>query len=537
MAAFSLLVGVGSSVPVAAMPNNGISNQQAVQWTPCEGAPTTPLRECAIIQVPLDYSDLSKGTTDLQLARVKASNPAQYQGSLLVLPGGPPSAGVSYLGYTADLSRSVAPELQAAYDLIGIEQIGAWNGIPCMSGDPLKQYWEANHLPKNNAQLHSLMGLEKAFNDGCAQPSNTLVPYMNTSRSIRDIETVRQALQVSQFNMLAFSYGTALAHGYMTQYPSHVRRVVLDSVVDRSIPDWLRDKENNMAFDKSWTLFKQWCQSSSDCSLQGQNLDQLFDGALAVAKTTGIPAPRNLFGTAPLNDWELTVAMEALTGSGEATRIWAATVLEEAAAGDGSQGKLLYDLLTGRQLDGSYSGGDGTRRAYSCNDSTWSQVFQTPEDVKQWADATQAFAPRYGAASVYQGVAQCYKWSFAPVNPPPRAGNVTGNPAGALLINATDDSSTPLVWAQRVKQQINGAKLVTVTGASHLQISRSRCATNHAKQYLLTGAMPANGATCTYDADLMPPQLPPDLGPIAQFSAPQAPAISQELLEQMRQRF
>lgn len=505
---------------------------QPIQWAPCEGAPTTPARECAVIQVPLDYGTPSKGRTDLHIARVKASdpNPANHKGTLLVLPGGPPSAGVDYVGYTADLNRSVSPELQKVYNLVGIQQIGSWDGVQCMSGDPLKQYWETSHLPKNNAEVHTVADLEKTFNEGCASAQNPLVPYMNTARSIKDMETVRQALGVSKFNLLGFSYGTALAHGYMSQYPANVQRSVLDSVVDRSMPDPIHDKENNVAFDKSWSLYKDWCQASPECTLKGQNLDQLFNQAVATARTIGIPAPRNPFGNRPLNDWELTVGMEALTGAGEATRQWATTVLSDAVAGDGSQAEFLYDLLTGRRQDGSYFGGDGTRRSFTCNDSIWSQTFHTPEDVQAWAQFTQLIAPRYGSASVYQGVAQCYGWPLAPVSPAPHTENVPAG-VGALLINADNDASTPLLWAKRVQKSIPGSRMVVVKGATHLQMSHSRCATNYAVQYLLNGTLPTDGAPCNYDADLNPPQLPPDLGPTALRSAE---TLRPEVLTQLK---
>ncbi len=535
--ALGLFVGVWNCrlVPAAASAENK-TKTDAIQWTPCEDAPATPLRECAVVPVPLDYANSSLGTTELQLARMKASDPdvTHHKGTLVFVPGGPPSAGVNYVGYTGNMNRWIAPEIQAAYDVVGIQQIGSWDGTPCISGEPLKQYWEANHLPKNTAELHTVMGMEKAYNDGCTKPGNALVPYMNTARSVRDMETVRQMLGVEKVSFMAYSYGTALTHAYMSEYPSHVYRVVMDSVLDRSQPDPVQSTENNIAWDKSWQLFKEWCQSNVDCPLKGQNLDRVFDKTVAIAGTTGIPAPRNPFGNRPLNDWELTLAVQALTGAGEATRIWAATILNDAAAGDGSQAEFIYDLLTGRRLDGTYVGGDGTRRAYACNDTVWSRLFRTPEDVRSWALATQLVAPKYGATSVYQGVAQCYGWSLAPIRPQPHYEPVPEG-VGGLLINADNDASTPLLWAKRVQKQIPGSKLVVVSGASHLQSIKSRCAMAYAENYLLSGTLPADEASCSYDADLNPPQLPPDLGAASSRSQTVLPGIPSEIIAQLRE--
>lgn len=531
--AIAFLAGVWGFIAPQGVIAENKPKSAAVQWAPCEGAPTTPLRECAVVQVPLDYANPSLGMTPLHIARMKASDPdvTRHQGTLFFVPGGPPSAGVNYVGYTSNMSRWIAPEIQAAYDVVGIQQIGSWNGTPCISGEPLKQYWETNHLPKTTAELHTVMGMEKTFNDGCTKPENHLVPYMNTARSVRDMETVRQMLGADKVSLMSYSYGTALTHAYMSKYPNRVYRAVMDSVLDRSQPDPIQSTENNIAWDKSWQLFKEWCRSSSDCPLKGQDVDQVFDEALRVARTAGIPAPRNPFGDRPLNDWELTLAVQALTGAGEATRIWAATILKDAAAGDGSQAKYIYDLLTGRRLDGTYVGGDGTRRAYACNDTIWSQIFRRPEDVRSWAQATQLVAPRYGAASVYQGVAQCYGWSLKPVSPQPHYEPVPAG-VGGLLINATNDASTPLFWAKRVQKQIPGSKLVTVSGASHLQSIKSRCAMAYAKNYLVSGMLPSDGAACSYDPDLNPPQLPPDLGPGTLRSPTTLPVIPSDVIQQ-----
>lgn len=485
----------------------------ATQWMPCEGAPSTPLRECMEVNVPLDYADPNKGTVPLQLARIKAGNPdpAAYQGTLFFVPGGPPSAGVNYVGYTANIDRWIAPEIRAVYDIVGIQQLGSWDGTPCITGEAVTRYWEVNHLPKTTDQLYTVMALEKEYNDGCVRPENKLVPYMNTARSIRDMDSVRQTLGINKISLFSYSYGTALAHGYMSAYPAHVKRAVLDSVVDRSLPDPAQSTENIVAWEKSWQRFKDWCQSDVACILKGQDLDQKFNLALAAAQTTGIPAPRNPFGNRPVNDWQFLITLQSLVGAGEATRLWAATVLSDAANGDGSQAGFMYDLVTGRRPDGTNVGGDGTRRAYGCNDTIWSQVFHKPEDVRSWAQITELVAPRFGAVGVYQGVAQCYKWPLSPVSPQPRIEPVPAG-IGALLINATNDVSTPLTWAKRVQKQIPGSRLVVMNGASHLQSIKSRCAMEHAKNYLLDGTLPADSTTCAYDPDLLPPQLPPQLG-------------------------
>ena len=54
------------------------------------------------------------------------------------------------------------------------------------------------------------------------------------SDSVDDIEAVRAALGVDKLTLIGVSYGTFLAQAYAARYPTHVDRVLLDSVLDVS---------------------------------------------------------------------------------------------------------------------------------------------------------------------------------------------------------------------------------------------------------------------------------------------------------------
>lgn len=51
-----------------------------------------------------------------------------------------------------------------------------------------------------------------------------------------EVEAVRAAIGVDAFDLLAYSYGTAIAEVYLRQYPGHVRRAVLDGPVALEVP-------------------------------------------------------------------------------------------------------------------------------------------------------------------------------------------------------------------------------------------------------------------------------------------------------------
>ena len=63
---------------------------QRISWEPCRGR-----FDCAEITAPRDWDDPSAG--DLTLAIIRHQATAQFQGSLLLNPGGPASSGYDFI--------------------------------------------------------------------------------------------------------------------------------------------------------------------------------------------------------------------------------------------------------------------------------------------------------------------------------------------------------------------------------------------------------------------------------------------------------
>ena len=56
-----------------------------------------------------------------------------------------------------------------------------------------------------------------------------------TTDHIRDLDAVRRAIGVDQFNLVGISYGTRVAQQFAKRYPAHVRTILLDSVAPNSL--------------------------------------------------------------------------------------------------------------------------------------------------------------------------------------------------------------------------------------------------------------------------------------------------------------
>ncbi|GAA2941728.1 hypothetical protein GCM10020227_05570 [Streptomyces flavovirens] len=87
-----------------------------------------------------------------------------------------------------------------------------------------------------------------------------MLPHMTTPNTARDLDVIRAALGERKLNFLGVSYGTYLGAVYGTLFPSHVRRMVVDSVVNPAKDNiWYQANLNqDIAFQTRWEDWKTW---------------------------------------------------------------------------------------------------------------------------------------------------------------------------------------------------------------------------------------------------------------------------------------
>lgn len=90
--------------------------------------------------------------------------------------------------------------------------------------------------PVSATQVSAKVSGAKAFARSCTEHSSkALLENVGTADTVRDLDRIRAALGQSKLNYLGFSYGTYLGELYDEEYPSHVRAMVLDGVVDPAL--------------------------------------------------------------------------------------------------------------------------------------------------------------------------------------------------------------------------------------------------------------------------------------------------------------
>src|SRR5437764_2876995 len=171
--------------------------------------------ECTTVNVPLDRSGATAGTVSLHVEELLA--PGTPRGVLFLVAGGPgqASSGTFQLGTNANDYRSQFP----GYTLVAFDNRGTGR-----SG--------VLRCPELQAAPFASPPTVQALVAKCATEIGPSRAFYSTRDHVDDIDAVRQALGFDRIALWGTSYGTQLSVAYALTYPSHVERLLLDSVAD-----------------------------------------------------------------------------------------------------------------------------------------------------------------------------------------------------------------------------------------------------------------------------------------------------------------
>ena len=178
---------------------------------PCPGASGYT---CATLDVPLDRAHPGRGTLHLHVGM--GDNVDAPRGVLLVLSGGPGQPGLPILhGY---VSEALSAE-EHQYRIVVFDQRGT--GAGALDCEAMQHEMGSSDLtpPKASAVR------------ACARKLGARRQFFGTDDTVADMEDLRQALGVDKWSLDGISYGTYVGERYGLAHPSHVSKLVLDSVV------------------------------------------------------------------------------------------------------------------------------------------------------------------------------------------------------------------------------------------------------------------------------------------------------------------
>ncbi|QHC24118.1 alpha/beta hydrolase [Streptomyces sp. GS7] len=474
--------------------------KEGVKWQDCPAAWgfKAPV-QCGYVTVPVDYAKPNGRTIKLAVDRaVNTGGPQKRQGSLVYNPGGPGGSGMRFPNRIATKSPLWVKTAQA-YDFVGFDPRGVGHSAPISCEDPqaFVKAPKADPVPGSEADKLAQRKLAKEYALGCAAHSHGLLPYMTTANTARDLDVIRAALGDKKLNYLGVSYGTYLGAVYATLFPDHVRRMLVDSVVDPAREKiWYQaNLDQDIAFETRWGDWEKWV-AKNDATYHLGNTPKKVQAAWAKLRATakknpigGVVGPAELtafFQNAPYYD----------SSWAEVAQAWSAYV-----AGDS---KPLIDKagphLADKAANITAENGNAVYTAVECTDTKW------PTSWQKWdRDNTRVNqrAPFMTWSNAWMNL-PCASWPVKQQTPV----NVTtgkGLPP-VLIVQSTRDAATPYDGAVELHKRFAGSRMITERGAGSHGVTGlvNPCINKRVDAYFLEGKTDPKDVTCAPHATPVP---------------------------------
>lgn len=494
-AAAPVVVPAPSGVAIAA----AAARRKGIAWAPCPAgwALPAPVR-CGRVTVPVDYTRPFGATVDLAVDRAVATGaPGQRQGALVYNPGGPGGSGLRF-PLRSTTGAALWTRTARAYDFVGFDPRGVGRSAPISCQDP-RAYAKAPRLdpvPDDEAGKLARRRLAREYAEGClARTGAALLAQMTTPNNARDLDVLRAALGEHRLNYLGASYGTYLGAVYATLFPTHVRRMVVDSVVDPARDRiWYRNNlDQDVAFERRWRDWEEWVASYDSVYHLGSTparVQARWERLRAAAKARpigGVVGPAELvdyFQNAPYYD----SAWPTVAGVWSRYRAGDTKALADAAGPPSGAAAIAAENMT------------AVYTAVECTDAAW------PTDWAVWDRDTTALAvehPFLTWSNTWLNL-PCATWPVRQLTPV-RVRARRGLP-GVLLVQSTRDAATPYAGALALHRRLDGSRLITERDAGSHGVTGlvNPCVNSRVDAYLLDGTLDARDVVCGPHAPPVP---------------------------------
>lgn len=494
-----------------------------IVWQSC-GA-DFPRFECALVKVPLDYDEPNGAQTTLALARLPATDKNNRIGSLFVNPGGPGASGVDFLlGVGGGLNN----ELTARFDIVGWDPrgIGASSPLRCWPSEAARDAYFAGSpsFPYLAAQEAPFFELNRKIADLCFGRDQPIIRHMSTADVVRDLDVLRQAVGDDKLNYLGYSYGSYIGNTYANLFPSKVRALVIDGVLNPELwsSGWEIAAQRTAAFEVLKQFFKQCDLANTSCSLFAPGgsapqyykvLNRLKQAPLTVQTTQGprtftydgfvatttsamyMPEMWPRFSDLVLALREVVDSATPAATSAAATRAWETVKTME---------QMMRDARPSTRAEGDVNPYNNSTEAYPGNHCSDAQY--PPPSL-----AAYSLIGKYAESGSFIGP---YWWWFnaACASWPVSNDRYTGpwsarTSAPVLVVGNFFDPATDYAGAVASNLLLPNSRLLSYAGWGHLvsYTGRSSCVDGYVTSYFIDGRLPPQGTVCPAAANPFTP--------------------------------
>ena len=516
-----VLTGTLGAVGVAA----GDSSSSQITWSPCYRELGLGAFECGDLSVPLVYSTRDGGQDQggrgadggarisIAVLRLPASDRQHRIGSMFINPGGPGGSGVDFAQFASFL---FSPDVLARFDVVGFDPRGIYRStqLRCFNS-PAEwgPYFTPFAFPSNAEEERAWIAADRFLDNACATRGGAIRDHMSTANVARDLDRLRAAVGDRQLTYVGYSYGSYLGVTYANLFPTRVRALIVDGVLDpiawatgvgtesETVPFSTRLRSDQGAQATLQEFFR-LCDRGSGCAFAPRSAkrfaalgERLKDEPLVIRD----PATGEVLFE--LN-YSVLIAntLGAMYNSGSWPSFAEFLAFVEAQAGpDDLRASLaafhrslgLGPILADPDYRNQIEGFPGV----ACSDS------DNPTSYSAWSRQGTLADKRFGyfgriwtwASSI------CAEWPGSDrdryIGPFTRS---TANPV--LVIGNNFDPATRYQGAVTVSGLLPRSRLLTVHGWGHTSILLSACVDAAVTAYLVNLTLPATGTVCEQDA-------------------------------------
>jgi pimeloyl-ACP methyl ester carboxylesterase len=477
----------GAAIAAARAAKTGIDWQDC----PADWGLEKPIK-CGYVSVPLDYAKPYGKQIRLAVDRIgNTGGQKERQGALVYNPGGPGGSGLRF-PRRVTTKNAVWADVAKAYDFVGFDPRGVGHSAPisCMDPQEFVKAPKMDPVPGSEADKLAQRKLAREYAEGCYdRTGRAMLQQMTTANTARDLDVIRAALGERKINYLGVSYGTYLGAVYGTLFPGHVRRMIVDSVVNPSREKiWYQaNLDQDVAFEGRWKDWEDWVAKNDAAFHLGTTRDAVQAKWLtlrAAAKKKpigGVVGPAELlafFQGAPYYD---------------SSWVPVATAFSKYVAGDP---QALVDAAAPNMSDTAGNiaseNSNAVYTAVECTDAKW------PTSWHKWDRDNTRLNQQYPFltwSNAWMNL-PCATWPVrqrTPVN----VHTGKGLPP-VLIVQSTRDAATPYDGAVELHHRFKGSRLITEKDAGSHGVTGlvNPCINDRVDAYLLTGKVDAADVTC-----------------------------------------
>ena len=434
--------------------------------------------QCGFVVVPLDYNNPHGQKIKLAVSRVKHTVPkSQYQGVMLVNPGGPGGSGL----ILSILGQFVPNHAGDAYDWIGFDPRGVGSSEPVLTCN--RFYFHGDrppYIPRTKQIMNRWVARSKQYAADCQNSAHSaLFGHIKTVDNARDMDSIRRALGQRQINYYGFSYGTYLGQVYATLFPGRVRRMVLDSNVDPRKVFYRSNQAQDVAFQRTFDIYLGWIAKNHQFYHLGRTAKAVHREYWATVAMLDKHAARGILGGDEFTDVITNPAYYVYNWDSVA-HAWQNLVNKH------QPGQMIQYYQSANPTTAAGDNGFAIYLGTQCTDASWPRS-QARLNRDNWA-LNRKYPFLTWSNAWFNG--PCAYWKY----PHRMAVQVAGRNVHVpvLLIDETFDPATPYEGSLYIRHIFPTASLIEgKNGTTHAgSLSGVACTDDTIARYLSTGAVP-----------------------------------------------